>query len=74
MKGIWPIVVVEDRYNGTYSGATWTAFNSWDVPAGALGDDLSCNEFFREPNQPIGKGDTPTEAAENLVANMPKIK
>ena len=70
--GVWPCVVVMSRYAGTYSGARWVAFNSYDVPAGALGGDVWCSEFFADYSGPIGRGDTPNDAYVSLRAALEK--
>ena len=35
LDGAWPIVIVEDRYGGTYSGGGWLAIAGADELAGA---------------------------------------
>ena len=66
MYDLWPVTIIEDRYSGTYSGAVWTAFNCYDVPSGPASDDIACSEFWAEPCMPVGKGETPNEALEDL--------
>lgn len=64
---IYPIVVVYDRYSGAYSGAPWSAFNSYEIPAGPQGGDTEAHRFWLNPNMPVGKGETPDQAVERLV-------
>ena len=76
MKSVYPVTIVEDRYNGTYSGGRYTAWNlsPWEIPDDAFGDDTSCM-FFWEDNEKyneftVGLGDTPNEAERDLIRKM----
>lgn len=76
MKSVYPVTIVEDRYNGTYSGGRYTAWNlfPWEIPDGAFEDDTSCM-FFWEDNEKhneftVGLGDTPDEAERDLIRKM----
>lgn len=68
MKDLYPITVIEDRYSGTYSGGNWVAFNlePWDVPEAALGDDVSCFNYFERSGDIFGVGSTLEEAVRKL--------
>ena len=70
MADLYPITIVEDRYNGTYSGGKWIAFNCypWQVPEDIFDDDVSCCEFWSRHKKHIryGVGDSIDEAVENL--------
>ena len=67
-RDIYPVTIVADRYNGTYSGGIFTAWNCYpkDVPEDIEYDDCSCSEFFRSYDKPYGVGDTPTKAYKDL--------
>ena len=62
----WPCVIVADRYTGTYSGALWTAFALEEIPEGCRADDVTCQDFWCEMTDPVGKGSTPDEALADL--------
>ena len=73
VEKISPLTIVDDRYNGTYSGGKYTAWNMscWQIPSAVWGDDVECRNFWwfnADFEQfPVGKGDTPNEAAQNLL-------
>jgi bifunctional DNase/RNase len=72
---IYPVTVVMDRYQGTYSNAQWLAFNfdPSEVPEEIGGDDPTETIFWREHDDkklPIGKGNTPDEAIADLKAKV----
>lgn len=66
MSDIYPLVIVKDRYNGTYSGGKWTAWNLGYVPSKVDADDIECADFFSKPNLIFGRGETPQEAIDDL--------
>lgn len=67
MRQVWPVVIVSSRYGGVYEDALWVAFNTWNVPDGVLGDDLTCASFFAGGYDGIiGKGNTPDYAVKDL--------
>jgi len=66
MSDIYPLVVVLDRYNGTYSGGKWTAWNLSYVPSKIDADDVECADFFSENTIVYGRGETPQEAIDDL--------
>ena len=47
-EDIYPLTVIRDRYNGTYSGASYLAFNldSNSVPSEVHGSDVPCSYFW----------------------------
>ena len=47
-EDIYPLTVIRDRYNGTYSGASYLAFNleSNFVPSEVHGSDIHCSYFW----------------------------
>ena len=73
-RELWPVIVISDRYMGTYSGAQWTAFNTYDVPNGPADSDTECCDFWQCPNMPVGKGGTPDETVVDLEVNVEQWK
>lgn len=71
-ESIYPLTIVSDRYNGTYSGGKFTAWNREpdDVPEGITGDDCSCHFFWLHNHIVCGVGDTIQEAIGNLYINL----
>lgn len=67
---IYPLVIVADRYGGCYSGGKYLAFNMYDAPDEAFGDDVTCCGYFGKTKDIIGKGHTPQEAAEDLARKL----
>jgi len=66
---LYPLVVINDRYNGVYSGAQWTAWEDYPdaIPEAVFGDDDSCFDFWLGANKDnIGFGDTPEQAIQDL--------
>ena len=72
MKDIYPLTIVLDRYNGTYSGGKYTAWNLCpdEVPEDISLDDVSVRDFFQECNIPYGIGSTPNEAITDLATKL----
>jgi hypothetical protein len=81
---LWPIVIVQDRYRGTYTGGEWVAIGQADYFLGAStledtvwGDDASCMEWaHRNIHQlkQVGIGDTPEKALEDLITVTENVK
>lgn len=69
----FPTIILRDRYNGTYSGAEWVAFARPDVPIAIFWEDTNCARFWRECDDPVGRGNTPQEAFESLKKEVAKI-
>lgn len=67
--GDWPITVFMTRYGGVYEGGTWAAIRCepQDVPADALGDDVSAMRWWEENRQHVGVGDGPASALLRLL-------
>ena len=70
---IWPVTILKDRYQGTYSGTQWLAFNLEfsQLPNQILGSDPEEMWFWADgyllyPWLIIGKGRTIEEAYNNL--------
>ena len=70
VEDIYPLVIVADRYGGCYSGGKYLAFNMYDAPDDAFGDDTTVIEYFRKTKDIIGKGRSPQAAAEDLARKM----
>lgn len=71
----YPLCIIYDRYNGTYSGGKWVAFNCThdDIPINISADDVTCGEAWaslkRRRNEGkilYGVGDTPEDAINDL--------
>jgi len=69
MKELYPLTICKDRYNGTYSGGKWLAFNSnpHQVPIEPFMDDMTAGTFDYSE---VGAGHTKQEAIENLKAKQ----
>ena len=75
MPDIYPLVIVCDRYNGTYSGGKYTAWNHCldEIPQEIEGDDVECMGFWwgeASEKYTVGKGSTIAEAVEDLARKM----
>lgn len=68
MKEIYPLTIISDRYDGTYSGGRFLAFNlePKDVPDGPLAEDVTCAGFWAKNDIPAGRGATPEAAVTDL--------
>lgn len=71
----YPITIIADRYNGTYSGGKWTAWNQdfYDIPKEIDGDDVTCFEFWNDNMEVVGLGNTPEEACLDLITKIRRI-
>lgn len=67
-RDIYPLTIVKDRYNGAYSHGKYTAWNlnPCYVPEEICSSDVECYDFWLDNHLPVGLGDTPWEAVENL--------
>jgi len=69
---IYPLTIICDRYNGSYSQAKYLAFplDHWSIPEEIGGADPDEDGFWnytdRHKEYIIGKGDTPQEALKDL--------
>lgn len=72
---VYPCTIVMDRYDGTYSGGKWLALDCDPeyIPEEIGGSDPQESRFWRSDYNelyakrfPIGKGDTPNKAYEDL--------
>jgi len=65
---LWPIVVFQSRYSGTYEGGDWFALaNCEEIPDGPWDDDDECVDWFTSNGEMVGVGDTPDEAVSDLL-------
>ena len=79
-ESVYPLTIVSDRYNGTYSHGKFTAWNceSDEVPTAIFGDDVTCMKFWIETGVKncfddyllFGIGDTVEEAVGNLYVKL----
>lgn len=71
---IYPLTIFHTRYNGGYEGGLYVALNVRfeNVRTSLTGDDAECMEAFAilEEEMPIGRGDTPNEALNDLLRRM----
>jgi len=72
---VYPMTIIYDRYNGAYSGGVWLAFNlkPSNIPNDIHGDDITCAAFwnnFHLMDIVVGRGDTPEQAAKDLVETL----
>ena len=71
---LYPIVIVEDRYTGSYSRGTWIAFaNAYGDPresldCGAFSDDGAAANYWADEDRSglVGRGDSPDKALADL--------
>lgn len=72
--GIWPCTIISDRFDGQHSYGKWLAFNMLekDIPKGVQGNDEECIYYWNQNNIIVGRGDTPTEAYNDLYNKLNK--
>jgi hypothetical protein len=67
---LWPVAILQDRYNGVYSGGRWVAIPVADMAEDfeetVWGDDFECVDWLARSRDVIGVGDTPDEALREL--------
>lgn len=73
-SGISPLTIVQDRYNGVYSGGKYTAWNLEynEIPPEPCGDDVTAMNFWRDDSM-VGRGSTPDEAVDDLRQRMESV-
>lgn len=74
---IWPVTIAADRYGGAYSGGSWLAFplHPSAVPDGPFGGDVVANRWWAElRDMPVGRGDTPDQAYDDLARRLEAIR
>ena len=71
---VYPLTVVLDRYNGTYSKGKYTAWNMTPdmLPEEIECSDIECMDFWDSYSGDVGKGDSPDKAMYNLLENINK--
>jgi len=76
-RELYPLTIVRDRYNGTYSAGKFTAWNLYPagVPEEIFWDDTSAMIFFDNIRRGkstfvYGVGKTPDEAAMDLYMKI----
>lgn len=69
---IYPLTIISDRYNGTYSGGGYLAFNLYSdqIPEEVSGSDLECASFWNNTQLIVGKGSTPENAHQDLFDKL----
>ncbi len=87
MTEIYPLTIVSDRYDGVYSGGTWTAWNLefHKIPEEIESNDIVCATWWSDFNAKkirlrnmfgekvlVGKGSTPQSAMEDLERKLDK--
>lgn len=73
MNSLYPVTIITARYQGSYEGGLWCAFNLYEleVPPEATGNDIACYEFWHSPNAAkVGRGATPDEALADLTKRL----
>ncbi len=82
MSSAYPIIILQDRYSGTYSNGKWIAIavgNQMENGAyriircledGPSGDDTDAQWFWSEPPDWVAVGDTPNEAEAALMKKL----
>jgi hypothetical protein len=71
---LWPILIVQDRYQGVYTGGRWVAIpwaDRCDLESTVWSDDVSCADWaYRNVvrRKRVGVGDTPEAALADLYA------
>lgn len=69
---IYPLTVIHSRYQGTYEGGVYLAWNRhfYNINPAAMGDDVECATYFGDSDShddgPIGVGRTPNAAIADL--------
>ena len=67
----YPVTIIRARYGGVYEPGEWIAFPLLpeNLPIGYHADDVTCMTFwddYRRNRQPVGGGETPDAALEDL--------
>ena len=74
MDSLYPLTITADRYDGTYSGGRYVAWNldACDIPDDPFSGDVICMEFWDGGHRGYlcGVGDTVGEAVANLYIAM----
>lgn len=72
----YPVTVVSDRYDGAYSRGKWTAWplDRDEVPDEIDADDSIADDFWSSQPHPVGIGQNPSEAYDDLLKKMNDLK
>lgn len=75
-KELYPLSIVKDRYNGTYSKGTYTAWNLHlkDVPQDIEDEVEHCRQFWDDNTFAVGLGGSANEAAQDLYEKLNALK
>ena len=77
MVSLYPITIVQARYQGVYEGGQWLAFNQHpeNIPHDAFADDVTCATWWRSGDAAmVGIGRTPDAAVGHLLDLHGKAK
>jgi len=68
----WKRTIILDRYDGVYSKGKYTAWplGIFEIPWAQDSGDADCSNFWDSYDKPVGKGDTPNEALEDLEGKL----
>lgn len=74
IESIYPLTITADRYNGTYSGGQFVAWNldACDVPIDPFCGDVICMDFWdnKSDRYVFGVGNTVEEAVLSLYIKL----
>lgn len=75
LESCYPTTIINDRYQGTFSGGEWLAFpmDYYQVPEDIDGGDIECMMFWESYTGCVGKGNTVEEAFSDLVVKMSSL-
>ena len=74
INNIYLLIVIYDRYNGSYSGRKYVAFNleSPDIPKEIFGDDSTVIKFWKHCKIIVGVEGSSDSAIKDLIKNLRK--
>ena len=69
MDDLYPVTIVRARYGGAYEPGLWPAWPLYEdqLPTAWSGEDLECRDLWADYSKPVGAGDTPQAAYEDLL-------
>jgi hypothetical protein len=72
----YPLTIVADRYDGTYSGGRFLAFPLYydDLPKGFDDTDVACARFWEKHEEPVGVGATANAAVADLIIKVKNLQ
>jgi hypothetical protein len=74
---VQPVTITPDRYGGTYSGGAWLALplDPSEVPDEPFGGDAFAATWWHGLGDvPVGRGDSPTAAYDDLARRLEAIR